>query len=44
MEGLVAGANKSQQEFDKVEAGRVVVSGWNGAARLIARAAAGAVR
>lgn len=27
LEGLVAGANKSQQEFDKVEAGRVVVSG-----------------
>lgn len=33
LEGLVAGANKSQQEFDKVEAGRVVVSGGDGDGR-----------
>lgn len=30
LEGLVAGANKCQEEFDKVEAGRVVVSHGDG--------------
>lgn len=38
LEGLVEGANKSQEEFDKVEAGRVVVScgGGDGRSGMIA--------